>query len=1693
MGAAPSRETAERCLSQPPFYGQRQQIALIPLLRKFFPSPDCPLFVQLYEARCDPAVRYYYYANDGIRKAQSTPASPASPMAHAAHESVGDVASPTYLAEVIGSSPVYCPPADVFPSVPMTREAMYDAYITNGGERMVYETDMEMLRAYRADATSVRPLPCAVAFLYHRPASEASPTNSSAAWDAGSEKFAGTASSTDAASGTTYSFPEDCTDVLGCYVKATGFVGDVHGLGASSARKLPDYEMQMFLTKSAGDHHRTHVLLTAVYTYAEQWQRACLHCVPCDLMAKELAPASKQDGGAADKDLGDVFFYYKRFSHPPEMLLEASRTAACHRVARAASAEGSGKGSGALESGERAQFWAPPPLPSLFMRSRRANVPLLCFLREVRACARSFFLFCLQYQREHQGRPGPRRGDGGADGEAEKQCPILPPGQATGENCLFYMPPPGSAQMWLQDVTRVPLSLTEDDGEGDGTDTESMLNFHVVAPYVRALTEFIVACLLHNINPLEVFQLSAAPADAAGADVKDPTATGEAPAAVAGGVGASFLSSATAEMMAGSPTSPHSVSFIRLPDEDMLVQSWPPSNSGGEAGGEASTTVTAATAASPSGAGVLSAWRSRHTDRHLFWPVGPDISNRRSATAALLHWCTTEGAPVAWGYRPDERSREMAAGGSAPAEGFPPPSWENYMSTVTVNGQKEELLRCNTVLSLVPLPARTPAEARVLCVCRLPLEELLLGELRNSSKIAREAGPEDLHWVRQIEGVRGDGGAARYTGCVLRASDSPEEAPRDVMVGKGSGLPVVPAEADGIIGDGTSCLWRVNLIERVCRIIAVTPQFLKQTRKKHTKKKKKWQPKADVVRGTASDVFRPVASPSSTTASAMSASPETASPAQMDEAGSREREITAARALINSAPHRQEAVALHDAQSCNTAAAPSLVATGAATTADASATPAANGQRKEQRTVGVAEAPTSASTRSASGLEAGDEGAPLAVLKDDNATAPAKIDTAGQLQPTKGAQTTSAERSSKTAEPAREGLPTTAPQPTAGKENMQRAWSPSATPTLLVAGNAKVAKLAAGTSATAEKTKERKTGETASRSSTGGATETSGATTTTPTPTHAMTPNTEKPRAAPSPLRYMHPTVPAGEHDAKSINGKASALDKCRAPSSLSSLDGASVAAYSPHHSPEYSRYPHPPSYSAYPLPPPLLRGSCEQYACGNGYSSQMPPLPPPSAGPHSGVNAPSTYGAQCHGSQGHPPYASYGSSGDHSSRNASSYYYPGMSSGATGVADASGPMGEGGYTDSLYVYAAPSQQLFPPHQPQRHPEAIESCPGKSTASLTQPYDLSAKDTGSRYETVRPVVTEVSPSLTPQESEVCLSFATSISRQGTASSFRHYVGSGAGGGLSTAAAADNMPYTSVAEVGGALRRASEPYGDPAAALLYMSPTTHRPRQHHTFPMPSPLLLQGSDAYSLQMSPDFEDCHNVSASCTDSHLHLQLDELNSAASNGSSTLRVNGQHWHHTSFAGSLYQDGTTVTEEVGVLCGEGGGPVGGSVNVTVRVRHHHGHAHAKTASFFSDTTTDPASGPHHNDLPFSMNGGTSAASCGGSGVQEASLTGRQLSHSFTSAEPSPTLSWRALGAGNGSVREHSFTARGDQPHHVSVACQPNERQLRHHAPGAAASSTRSGDTASTARLMDKRTGTYRWDWRTAALDMGEED
>ncbi|KAG8345214.1 hypothetical protein ERJ75_000356600 [Trypanosoma vivax] len=156
MGAVPSRETLERGLHivRPPQGSggsggshKKHDIVLIPLIKKFFTSPDCPLFVQFHRARCDPGVRYYF----------RRPGNPGDLSRIPTTDDNGDK------------------------SAHPSREALYHGVVERVDE-MLFDTDEEMRQAYEhsirdTELTSaycqpgrvkkrVLPILCAVAFRY---------------------------------------------------------------------------------------------------------------------------------------------------------------------------------------------------------------------------------------------------------------------------------------------------------------------------------------------------------------------------------------------------------------------------------------------------------------------------------------------------------------------------------------------------------------------------------------------------------------------------------------------------------------------------------------------------------------------------------------------------------------------------------------------------------------------------------------------------------------------------------------------------------------------------------------------------------------------------------------------------------------------------------------------------------------------------------------------------------------------------------------------------------------------------------------------------------------------------------------------------------------------------------------------------------------------------------------------------------------------------------------------------------------------------------------------------------------------------------------------------------------------------------------------------------------------------------------
>ncbi|KPA78882.1 hypothetical protein ABB37_05946 [Leptomonas pyrrhocoris] len=219
MGCAPSAEILCDAPFRPPQGGVRQ-VALIPIIEHFFPSPDCALFKQLYEAYTDPSVRYY------VRPSFDGPN--------------GDL---SHIPDVVNSR------AELHQLLlQLTRQGMY---ATNADVRAAYAS---------GDAYRIRPILCAVVFRYE---------------------------------GANY-VPEGSVQLPAhgrgstAFVKVIGVVGDTTAMLQRAGDPIIPFtprdtlKMQTLITKSAGDHNMSRVVLLAAYTYYHQCCKVIgLPKVPC--------------------------------------------------------------------------------------------------------------------------------------------------------------------------------------------------------------------------------------------------------------------------------------------------------------------------------------------------------------------------------------------------------------------------------------------------------------------------------------------------------------------------------------------------------------------------------------------------------------------------------------------------------------------------------------------------------------------------------------------------------------------------------------------------------------------------------------------------------------------------------------------------------------------------------------------------------------------------------------------------------------------------------------------------------------------------------------------------------------------------------------------------------------------------------------------------------------------------------------------------------------------------------------------------------------------------------------------------------------------------------------------------------------------------------------------------------------------
>ncbi|KAG5475082.1 hypothetical protein CUR178_04532 [Leishmania enriettii] len=243
-----STSAGEPSIDEPIAASQQPEIILIPLITDYFPSPASPLFQQLLQVRREPNVAYYY------RDSRSTST------------------EHTVVRDYIGSD-----------------KDIYNWYMSLSEQRLL-ETDNELIALSRAGRV-VSPVPCAVAFVYAASATAAvdatAPTSgmSSPPSSVGRGKkksvASGRAHRHGKAGGTTssngYMTVENTVRLphWNLRVRVFGFVGDTRFcpplLHPSQAAKMPMC-LTIFLSKSAGGNHRAQVTLLAAHTYITQMQ-----------------------------------------------------------------------------------------------------------------------------------------------------------------------------------------------------------------------------------------------------------------------------------------------------------------------------------------------------------------------------------------------------------------------------------------------------------------------------------------------------------------------------------------------------------------------------------------------------------------------------------------------------------------------------------------------------------------------------------------------------------------------------------------------------------------------------------------------------------------------------------------------------------------------------------------------------------------------------------------------------------------------------------------------------------------------------------------------------------------------------------------------------------------------------------------------------------------------------------------------------------------------------------------------------------------------------------------------------------------------------------------------------------------------------------------------------------------------------
>lgn len=427
--------------------------------------------------------------------------------------------------------------------------------------------------------------------------------------------------------------------------------------------------------------------------------------------------------------------------------------------------------------------WPLPPICSVFTVNRRENVPAMCFQRSVRLM---FYVMDIAMQENGDG-------DGEFCGEEAFSCDVTKP--LNGRTTPREEKASKSARDGEEDLLDVHSSLKGNTALSADDMRMYLKNDMVLTVFsedlVARVVRHVVECIFRQIHPVDnacnkrplspsfgvVDPLSAYRLfpcrDTRGSEAVDVSAI-PVVEKTTNGVFSNKVSGVAKEM------DTTGVAVQRFPDEPVVVEAWPDEG------------VDLA---------ALDAGVNGDVAAHYFWVVGNSEAARRTAATAFAAWKSSGrrveidagSAPVSFDER-DVISPMMAVGASL-----------HLVALAAVN----------------QMSSRSPRGFSVLRCGFLPVEELLLAELRGASKAAREAEVRAANWVRHKEGAK-PLTSVHLSPSYVASSDNGTQAS-------------VAAAVSQLVGDSTLCLWRVPLCTGAVRVIAVTPKFARLERRTRTR------------------------------------------------------------------------------------------------------------------------------------------------------------------------------------------------------------------------------------------------------------------------------------------------------------------------------------------------------------------------------------------------------------------------------------------------------------------------------------------------------------------------------------------------------------------------------------------------------------------------------------------------------------------------------------------------------------------------------------------------------------------------------------------------------------------------------------------------------------------------------------------